>query len=105
MKRNPSIGELRRWWVSLGRTNRSFKRTRLGAIRAEWRTAQRSRCYTLRQLFRGGLVDVRSPAEEYAKAFAAFGDAARGFAMALNDTVDSLRYAVELIRDGYDSGE
>jgi len=36
--RNPAIHALRWWWTMLmGRSNRTFKRTRLGAIRAEWR--------------------------------------------------------------------
>ena len=40
-KRNPPIEALRWWWVHhLGKTNRSFKRTRLAAIRRLWRIAQ-----------------------------------------------------------------
>ena len=37
-QRNPPIHVLRQWWVwHLGRTNRSFKRTRLAAVRRLWR--------------------------------------------------------------------
>jgi hypothetical protein len=36
--RNPPVHVLRQWWVHhLGKTNRSFKRTRLASIRRLWR--------------------------------------------------------------------
>jgi len=37
---NPPIPVLRHWWTGwLGRTNKSFKRTRLADIRRKWRNA------------------------------------------------------------------
>jgi len=36
--RNPPVHVLRQWWVwHLGKTNRSFKRTRLAQVRRLWR--------------------------------------------------------------------
>ena len=40
-KRNPKVQELRWWWVHhLGKSVRSFKRTRLGQVRRRWRASR-----------------------------------------------------------------
>jgi len=93
-KRNPSIAELRRWWISIGRTNRSFKRTRIGAIRAEWRTGYRGKTHDLVQSLLDGMVSIKPAVDSLTEAFSEFGRAAEDAGRMFDDMLDSMDYAI-----------